>query len=124
MNAPIPCRVSADLRAYENSQPAEFTDDELDEAREELVQEIIGGKTRGGFDLNACLDCELNGDGYTVTVHDLAQLVTNSYEEGTAGTWLGLLALSERIVAKHLPREAVIGRAARIRAQKAEDAHG
>ena len=122
MNAPMPCRVSADLRVYEASQQREFSDAELDEAREELVQEVIGGKTRGGFDFNACLDCELNSDGYTGTVHDLAQLVVNSYRDGTSATWLGLMELSEKIVARHLPEEVVIGRAARIREDRKEDA--
>lgn len=44
MNMPMPCRVSADLRRYENEQPREYTAQEdamLDERADELMAERI-----------------------------------------------------------------------------------
>lgn len=126
MNAPIPCRVSADLRAYENGQPREFSADELSTAKDELCWEILEGKTRGGFDLAACLDCEFNSDGYTGTVSDLAKLMLGEHglsgPEQTVATACAVHDLAYRIVAAHLPEQAIEDRAAQIRADRAEDA--
>lgn len=122
MNAPYASMsVEAAERAY-NAAHREFTEAELKEARDELRDEIIAGKTRGGFNLEACFDCEFNSPGYTDTVNDIAALVLGLYSEGSAATWLGVLALAERIVEKHLPESAIEDRAARIRADRAEEA--
>lgn len=126
MNAPTPCRVTADLRAYEAAQLPEFTDEELADAKDELCWEILEGKTRGGFDLAACLDCEFNSDGYTGTVSDLAALMVGEHglsgPEQTVATACAVHDLAYRIVAKHLPESAISDRAASIRADREEDA--
>ena len=123
----IPCRVSADLRAFE-AQKSGPTAADYERAREELCFEILDGKTRGGFNLNACLDCEFNSDGYTGTVNDLAKLILNLHEDGLTqpesanAAWLAVNALSQNIVAKHLPEQAVTDRAWAIYHDKAEAA--
>lgn len=126
MNAPTPCRVSADLRAYEARLLTELTEDDYDEAKDELVWEILGGKTRGGFDLAACLDCEFNSDGYTGTVSDLAALMIGEHglsgPEQTVATACAVHDLAYKIVAKHLPEELIEQRAAQIQADRAEAA--
>lgn len=130
MNAPTPCRVSADLRQYEAAQQREFSDAELIEARDEIVSAILNGHTCHGFDLNACLDCEFNSDGYTGTVNDLCGLIRGlDGEEGMSRadsyctTHHAVLDLAERIVAKHIPESAIADRAAQIRLDREEAAH-
>jgi hypothetical protein len=88
------------------------------QARSELIAEILDGKTRGGFDLNACLDCEFNSDGYTGTVNDLAALMLGvggeegmSRMEAATATRYAVETLAAQIVAKHLPESAVSDRA-------------
>lgn len=94
------------------------------QAREEIRDEIIAGKTRGGFDFAACMDCELNTDGYMGIVHDLATIVKNLHGENhsNAGTWLDVLALAEKIVERHLPEVAIEERAQSIADDRTEDA--
>lgn len=125
MSAPTPCRVSADLRSYEASQKREFTEAELADAKDELVWEILMGKSCGGFDLAACLDCEFNGDGYSSTVNDLAALMIGEHGLGgpelTVATACAVHDLAYRVVAKHLPANVIEERAAKNEADKKED---
>lgn len=123
MNAPLPCRVSADLRRFEANEPAELTQDELDAARDSIAWDILQGRTVAGFDLTACLDCEFNSDGYTGTVNDLATLMRgedalNAREQATA-TACAVHGLAYRIVARHVPESAVSERAEQYRVDKA-----
>lgn len=116
----IPCRVSADLRIYEASQRPEFTQEELDEARDELVDALLGGHTCHGWNLEACLDCEMNENEKFVrelaAFGRLTRCVDAPCLPADFGKWC------EEIVARHLPEQAIEDRAAQIRADKAEDA--
>lgn len=99
----------------------EPTSEDIEQATDELRDEIIAGGIRGGLNLRACLDCEFNSDGYTGTVNDLAALVLGLYSEGTSATWLGVLALAEKIVERHLPEQAIAERAQRIITDRGEE---
>ena len=100
----------------------ELTDDELDDARHAVVWDVLMGKTVGGFDLKACLDCEFNSDGYTSTVNDLAALMVGdsalSPDDQKIMLSCAVHDLAWRIVEKHIPESAVEDRAREI----AEDA--
>lgn len=95
-----------------------------DQAREEIRDDIIGGKTRGGFDLRSILDCELNGDGYEKTVTELAGIMGRLYGDNhsAAATWLDVVALTERIVTEHLPEQLIEDRAYDIADARREEA--
>jgi hypothetical protein len=111
----MPAELAERLRDSVRRQPSK---DDFAQARSELVAEILDGKTRGGFDLNACLDCEFNSDGYTGTVNDLAALMLGvggeegmSRMEAATATRYAVETLAAQIVAKHLPESAVSDRA-------------
>lgn len=114
--------IEAALSMYQSSPTPQPSAADIAEAREEIRDEIVAGKTRGGFDFAACLDCELNADGYMGTVHDLAAIVRNLHgdEHSAAGTWLAVLDLAERIVERHLPEQAVADRARKIAEARGE----
>lgn len=110
----MPSAMPADIAEVVSDLPrTEPTEADYAQAREEIRDEIVAGKTRGGFDFAACMDCELNTDGYMGLVHDLSAIVGKLHgdEHSAAGTWLDVLALAEKIVERHLPESAVNDRA-------------
>lgn len=90
----------------------------MERAKEAVRDDILSGKTIAGYDLAACIDCELNGDGYTGAVHDLAQIILQmhgvedmTHPEAQNHTWLALLHIAEQIVERHIPERAITKRA-------------
>ena len=74
MNDDIPCRVTADLRRHEAEQgrildAASY----MDQAREEIIEKLLGGKQVGRFTFADILDCEVDDRGRCTlsTVADL-----------------------------------------------------
>lgn len=101
-----------------------FVNADMTTARHELVEEVLHGKTVGGFDFAAMLDCELNSDGYSGTVHDLSKIATQLYsqEASAGGVRLAMLGLATAIVERHLPQHLIDARAEQIAAERAEEA--
>lgn len=90
------------------------TDKELDDALAELVMDIEHGKTVGGMDLEACLDCELNktetGQAF---IRDLVKAIGNPYdpEDCAAGYRIRVSEWLDKVVAAHIPQAAIMERA-------------
>lgn len=106
-----PCRVSADLRIYEAKQRDAPEPDASDllQAREELAEKIVMGKTVGGIDILACLDIECDND----TPNFLADLdkLFRTLGEGRFMPYAANEYLT-KIAMRHVPDEAVEERAA------------
>jgi len=108
--------VEAALRLYDAAdlQRAEPTDEDLDFAKCDIVMEIEHGKTIGGMDLEACLDCELNqtetGQSF---IRELATVLLNPYDpaESAASYRLKIVAWLDKVVAAHIPESAITERA-------------
>ena len=121
----IPCRVSADLLAYEsaNDKP-EFTAQELAEARAEVREELAAGERIGKLDLEAILDHELDRN-YAATLRSLYEHFAGIAScECSATRCLNADEWMLRLIDMHLEMddEPVQERAAKIRADRDEDA--
>lgn len=101
----------------------DYTDAEIEQARADIRDDIVQGKTVRGFDFAACLDCYLNDDSQAVKFSaEFCRIVGELYGDGysTAGTWLEVLALAERIVERYVPEDAIYERIDAARADRAE----
>ena len=118
----IPCRVSADLRAYESANDLpEASAEDLRDARLELEEELAAGERIGKLDLEAILDEELDKN-YAATLRRLYEHFAgigggdSSERCMDAGEWM------LRLVRQSITEEMVDERAAKIRAERDADA--
>lgn len=109
-------------RALTPPEGRELSEAELTEARNELCEDIITHrKTICGWDLAACIECELNAS--EDFARNLANVNGGLYNEGAACYLLAMDQFYTQIVSKHLPEEMVEARAMRtIRNEREEHA--
>lgn len=82
MNDDIPCRVTADLRKYEERDRLYDAADKLtNEARDSLSEKLRDGKRVGGHDLFDIIDSELNSDRYKIILEEFWSLISSEEDD-------------------------------------------
>lgn len=113
MPAALPADRAEVLSDIADTMRVEPSDQDLADAKLELVEEIVAGRRRGGFDLEACLESELNRDETGQTfLRELTAAIGGCYNDVSCAEYrLRVAGYLERVVGKYVSDETVRDRA-------------
>lgn len=114
MNAPHHAvdRFESEHRAYHNAADKSLRFEPSDEDREEALQDIaarlIAGKLVDGWSMADVIDCWINRTEGNEAAKELSQLLNVYADNGSAATlWLNVLDWQEKLVRKIYPADKI-----------------